>query len=605
MTIGVRRWLGSTGIAIGSVALTMVLSFSSFLQAIQLKTLDLHFLLRGAQPTRGITLVVIDEKSLNTFPELLLFWHPYYSEAIRAAAGAGAKVLGLDVTFGIPVTKWEPNHDSTLADAVASTASQMPVVCGYVPSLAGKQKEWPVPVNMIASALQLAAYSNLTVDADDFVRHQELFEQPSGAEPPARSFAMRIAEKFVGADAVFDQGQVRLGGVQVPIAADRTIHINYRGPAGTFPRVSLSDFVAAARAGDQQRLRQWVEGKAVLLGPDHIEDRHATPFYKLFGSSRWNTPGVEIHANTLHTLIEKDYLLPAPQWLLLVALFLNAWIAASAVVFEAAVGRSLFFAMVTQLVAMVASHALFLRGTSLSSALLFLAALIAIVGALVFRFATAEKRGDLFHKAISLFVGRSLASTLEQSRSISLSGDRQTMTIMFTDVRGFTTFCDAQDPTKVVELLNGYLSTMVDIIIKHKGEVNKFLGDGILAVFSDGDGATPGDHATRAVLCAAEMVTQPGPFDTGAGIHTGPVVIGNIGSAAKMEYTVMGDTVNLASRLESLNKEFKTRMLFSSATLDALVKPMDATHLGDVPVRGKAVPIRIYTLPGMVKESAA
>jgi len=605
MTISVRRWLSSTGIAIGSVGLTVLLSFSSFLQAIQLKTLDLHFLLRGAKPASGITLLVIDEKSLNTFPELMLFWHPYYAEAIRAAAGAGAKVFGLDVAFGIPVTKWEPDHDSMLADAVASTAAQMPVICGYVPSLGAKQKEWPVPINMIASALQLSAYSNLTVDADDFVRRQELFEQPSGAEPPARSFAMRLAEKLAGADAVFSPAGVTLNGVPIPVTPNRTIQINYRGPAGTFPRVPLSDFVAAARAGDQQKLKQWVEGKAVLLGPDHIEDRHATPFYRLFGSSRWNTPGVEIHANTLHTLMAKDYLLPVPQWLLIVALFVNAWIAASAVVMESSVTRCVFLAMVTQFLAAGASHLLFLKGASLSSALLFVAALIAILGALVFRFATAEKRGDLFHKAISLFVGRSLASTLEQSRSIALSGDRQTMTIMFTDVRGFTTFCDAQDPTKVVELLNGYLSTMVDIIIRHKGEVNKFLGDGILAVFSDQDGSLPGDHATRAVLCAAEMVTQPGPFDTGAGIHTGPVVIGNIGSAAKMEYTVMGDTVNLASRLESLNKEFKTRMLFSSATLDALVKPMEATHLGDVPVRGKAVPIRIYTLPGMVKESAA
>jgi adenylate cyclase len=145
------------------------------------------------------------------------------------------------------------------------------------------------------------------------------------------------------------------------------------------------------------------------------------------------------------------------------------------------------------------------------------------------------------------------------------------------------------------------MRTMVAIVFKYRGHVNKFIGDGILAVFSDEDGSTPGDHPVRAVRCATEMVTAPGRFETGAGLHTGPVVVGNVGSEDKMEYTVLGDTVNLASRLESLNKENHTKLLMSGATHNLLGDQIETRHLGSVPVRGKTVPIHLYTVAALVE----
>ena len=135
--------------------------------------------------------------------------------------------------------------------------------------------------------------------------------------------------------------------------------------------------------------------------------------------------------------------------------------------------------------------------------------------------------------------------------------------------------------------------------------MNKFIGDGILAVFSDEDeGATPGDHALRAVRCATRMVTAPSRFQTGAGIHTGPAVVGNVGSADKMEYTVLGDTVNLASRLESLNKEHHTKLLMTGATESRFGNAVGNRALGEVPVRGKALPIPLYTVASLVAKAA-
>jgi len=126
--------------------------------------------------------------------------------------------------------------------------------------------------------------------------------------------------------------------------------------------------------------------------------------------------------------------------------------------------------------------------------------------------------------------------------------------------------------------------------------VNKFIGDGILAIFSDEDkDAVPGDHALRAVRCGTDMVQLPGKFKTGVGIHSGPAVVGNVGSQDKMEYTVLGDTVNLASRLESLNKEMKTQLILSESTRELLNGQFETAYLGEVPVSGKTLPLAIHT----------
>ena len=156
-----------------------------FFHLLHLKAGDLQFLLRGVKQPRGITLIVIDQKSLDTFREPLLFWHPYYAEAIRAAAGAGAKIFGLDVEFAIPVNQWAPDHDRTLWQAAYEVSGRMPVICGYVPSTLARQGDWPVQLNMWASTVGLAGFLNLRVDADDFVRGIELDEAPSGSMPRA------------------------------------------------------------------------------------------------------------------------------------------------------------------------------------------------------------------------------------------------------------------------------------------------------------------------------------------------------------------------------------------------------------------------------------
>jgi adenylate cyclase len=604
-----RNWQRAAicaAIALASVAITLLLSRVSWFQVVSLKAQDAHFVLRGKLPTRDIVLIGIDEKSQNKFSDPMLFWNSYYADALQAAADAGAKVLILDVAFGIPVAKWVPNDDSILAAAYASASQKMPVVSAWVASTADQSDPaFAVPVNMLASAFGTAAMANLTVDSDDFVRKQVLIETPQAGAPPEsskRSMALRGAEKFLGVDAEVRNGRVYLGKREIPTDGELNMTINFAGPADTFPRVSLYDFITAARGGKKAQLEKWVKGKAVLLGPDlGTEDRHATPFYTAFGlTNKWRTAGVEIWANSLQTLLTGDFLRPVPEWARIVSLIA---VAGSTVAVAAALAatQTTIWAVVLLAAALIFTHIMFRAGWLLSSAEMLLVFVCSLVGGVIYRFATAEKKSGFFKSAVALFVGKDVAKSLDRSEKIALTGERRMVTILFSDIRGFTAFCESKDPAVIVDLLNVYMATMCRFIVAHHGHVNKFIGDGILAVFSDADeGAEPGGHALRAVRCAIEMVTAASEFKTGTGMHSGEVVIGNVGSSDKMEFTVLGDTVNLASRLESLNKEHKTKLLMSGTTHEMLEGAIDTVYLGEVPVRGKTEPMKLYTAASLM-----
>ena len=276
---------------------------------LHLKALDAHFAVRGTQPVSNIVLLMMDQKTSDAFPDLpTLFWQPHYAKAIQAASDAGAKVMGLDLAFGVSVAKWEPDNDQMLAGTV-STAS-MPVVVGYATELNSSIGAQALPLNILAAGLGLDGFHNITDDEDGFVRYQELFESPDPNNPAAElkhSLALRVAEKYLGVDAEIHDGHLKLAGKEVPLERAGTMAINYAGPPETFPQVSLADFLAAANRGDQEQLRKWVEGKIVLLGSDSKSDRFDTPFYSLFKGDKWTTPGVEIHANIVHTLIDRQF----------------------------------------------------------------------------------------------------------------------------------------------------------------------------------------------------------------------------------------------------------------------------------------------------------
>jgi len=602
-----------SAIALAATAITAGLSNFRIFELLKLKAQDVHFVLRGARPVTNIVIVGVDDETLAN-PDFLtpqLFWHQHYADAITAAAQNGAKVFVLDEAFTIPVEKYEktntPHLDSDLVTAFMSANPVMPVVCAFVPEAMGAQREanGVVPLNMIAGAMGMSAYANLTADPDDFVRKQELIEAPRSGDqntPLTRSMALLAAEKFLGVQAQFRGGKLYLGDRLIPVNSDHQLIINYAGPPETVPHIPLYKFLEAVKNNDTAQLKKWVEGKVVLLGPYSYDDRHSTPFYTAFAGAKFRSPGVEVHASTLNTLLTGDFLQPVPEWARLLGLLIAAGISVTMAA-SFAPTQTAAWSVVALLLSLAATHVLFRLGWLLSSSEVLVSYLIAMLGGVIYRFATAERKSSFFRGAVALFVGKQVASSLEQSEKIGLTGKRQTVTILFTDIRGFTAFCESKEPELVVDLLNTYMTVMVSIIVKYGGHVNKFIGDGILAVFSDDDeGAKPADHASRAVICATEMVkAKAADFKTGAGIHSGEVVIGNVGSSDKMEFTVLGDTVNLASRLESLNKEQKTKLLLSHETLEMSGGAIDTVYVGEVPVRGKTEPMKLYTVKSLVE----
>ena len=605
-----RNWKRAAicaAIALASVLVTVSLGHIRFFQLLSLKAQDAHFVLRGKMPTKDIVLIEMDEKTNDKFPEPQIFWQLHYADAIQGAAGAGAKVMVVDNAFLIPVRQWEPDHDSALAAAYVAASQKMPVVLAFVPSEADqKDPAFAVPVNMLASTFGTAAMPNLTADPDDFVRKQVLIEAPQAGAPPEslkRSMSLLAAEKFLGVSASVRNGRVYLGNREIPTDSDLNMTINYAGPTDTFDKISLYDFVTAMHAGNKAQLEKWVKGKAVLLGTDNVEDRRPTPFYTAFGlSNKWTTPGVEIWANSLRTLLTGDFLQPVPEWARIASLIAVAGITV-AVIAAFAVSQTAIWSIIVLAVALIFTHVLFRAGWLLSSFDMLMSFTFALIGGVIYRRATAEKKSSFFKNAVALFVGKDVARSLDQSEHIGLTGKREMVTILFSDIRGFTAFCESKDPAIIVDLLNVYMATMCKVIVSHHGHVNKFIGDGILAVFTDNDeDAEPGGHAARAIRCATDMVNAPSQFKTGTGMHSGEVVIGNVGSSDKMEFTVLGDTVNLASRLESLNKEHKTNLLMSGSTHDMAGGEIDAVYLGAVPVRGKTEPMKLYTAASLMTD---
>jgi adenylate cyclase len=191
---------------------------------------------------------------------------------------------------------------------------------------------------------------------------------------------------------------------------------------------------------------------------------------------------------------------------------------------------------------------------------------------------------------------------------IKLGGEKKELTVLFSDVAGFTTISEKLDPEQLVELLNEYLSAMTDIILQHRGNVNKYLGDGIMAIF----GAPRGDPAHGTQACLAALACQEtldrlrtewrarGLPDVSAriGINSGPLIVGNMGSPTRMEYTVMGDTVNLASRLEGAGKYYDARILIGPRTRELTIADVESREVDLLRVKGKHVPVVVYELMG-------
>ncbi len=398
-----------------------------------------------------------------------------------------------------------------------------------------------------------------------------------------------------------------IGPIEIPVSEDGQLLLNYRGPGKTFLHVSAADILAGR--SDPELLR----GKLVLIGvtATAVADVRATPFDGVF-------PGVEMHATALDNILRQDFLYqPRSTVLLEVAAMLLSTLLLGFALRRARGVSAALVAIGLVGAYLVASQWLFLsRGIPLGIVYPLLAIAVVYGAISVYQFVGENRQRRQIHDAFSRYLNPELARQASKNHElIKLGGERRELTVLFSDIRGFTTISEGLEPEELVDLLNVYLGEMTEVVFRHNGTLDKYIGDAIMAIW--GAPLDVPDHAAEACRAALEMVAildkrrpewvaRGWPvMEAGIGLHTGEMVVGNMGSASHLSYTAMGDNVNLGSRLEGLTKYYGVQLLISEETLKAAGSDFVARELDLVAVKGKALPVRIFELLGAGEEGRA
>ncbi len=386
---------------------------------------------------------------------------------------------------------------------------------------------------------------------------------------------------------------LEVGGIRVPLSADGTVHVPYRAGA-PFPYISAAEVLAGKAPLEQ------LENRIVLVGSTApgLADLRVTPFSSTF-------PGVEIHAHLIAGMLDGTTR-ATPPWAddarLAAVLLLGTLLTIVLLRFGPTIGLAATLALLGLLLAAYAVAWSRFMVVPMAAPMLTVFGLYALNTAYGFFAETRSKRQ--ITKLFGQYVPPELAAEMSQDPAhYTMEGQSRDMTVLFSDIRGFTNFSEKLPPTELAEVLNAYLSTMTRVVQQQRGTIDKYIGDAIMAFWNAP--VDLADHATRAVQTALDMQAALPQLNRdfaargwpevkiGIGVNTGRMSVGNMGSEFRMSYTVMGDAVNLGSRLEGITKQYGVGILVTQPTVDA-----DAVHafmrVDVVRVKGKETPVAIY-----------
>ncbi|MDH5525171.1 MAG: adenylate/guanylate cyclase domain-containing protein [Desulfobulbaceae bacterium] len=631
----------------------------AFLKSLDNRITDAMFRIRGETATTGkVVIVDIDEKSLRQIGQ----W-PWprntVAKLIKNIGNANAKIVGLDIVFAeadrtspkkfideladiLPknisaaeIEKLKNNealdHDIALGNALAETSS----VLGYVFQTQNdglkNESETPFPSASIRSQPATASYDDISfipayraiINIAEVAQGQSegffnVFPDAAGTvrkvpllmimdKVPYPSLALEMIRLPMNAqDITIHLSQqtraqkgilgVEIGNRFIPTDEHGQMTVNFRGPSHTFDYISAVDIL-------HNKKLDALTGKYVLIGTSAagLLDLRATPYSSIF-------PGVEVHANIIDNILANDPFthdtfteIGITLTLILVGgLFLSGLLA-----FGSPVAGGLGGILVVE-ATIAGNYFLFFKKNELIGLTYPLATIFIIflvVTLFNYFFEGREKR--FISKAFGRYVSPEIVSQLrDHPEKLSLRGDQKNLSVMFSDIRGFTSISEKMNSQELGEFMNIYLTAMSRIVMDNNGTVDKFIGDAVMAIW----GAPLDDpkHAAKCVRAAFKMLDRldelrPGwqkqnlPFiDIGIGINTGIMSVGNFGSEQRFDYTVMGDNVNLASRLEGSNKTYGTNIIISEFTRQALGANFYCRFLDMVRVKGKNLPVTIY-----------
>lgn len=539
-----------------------------------------------------IAILAVDDQSLEDIGQ----WpweRDVHAELVNKLSEGKPAVIGFDITFPLPSTN--PQDDVSFIDAVGKAGNVVLAQYGrfdqYTQRGIIESPELSEPFPSLKEAASSLGHLNTIPDSDGVVR-QSLYQFSHNGDVKT-SFSAVIARQYLekqGQQFVIDEEALN---------DYRQFHIQYAGSPGDFEVIPYSKVIT----GDVDPA--YFENRIVLIGPYTvgIKDDFITPM-----SSKQAMYGVEIHANIIQNLLEGQLKKEFGFGIQALLLALAALIAFMICRFKSPV-----IALVVMLVAsgifLFAGKIAYNKGFIISLLyvlLLFALAYISSV-ALHYILELAER------KRVTSIFGRYVApqvvsQILEQGEEgLKLGGTRKDITVVFVDIRGFTTLSESVEPEEIVAILNEYLNLTANCIFEHGGTLDKFIGDATMAIFN---APLPlEDHEMQAVKTAWAMKQGSIALEEklkerfgksvkfGIGIHTGPAVVGNIGSKNHMDYTAIGDTVNTAARLESNTKP--GQIIMSDAVYEKVKNRIKVTSLGEIHVKGKVQGIQIYELEGL------
>jgi adenylate cyclase len=659
-----RRLTAGLGIGAAAWLLATAVGSTNFFRTTEWKTYDLRMraTVRPETARQDIVLVEINESTLRTLEPHAGRWpwpRAIYASAIDFLARAGARAIAIDILFLERDTRegfdyggarWSGAESDAafvaatrragnvvlLADAVfegmttrMALAPEWPGMLAFGPEDGPWQAEarptLTPPFPPLAAAAANVGHNWMSYDPDGPWRRWAPFVQSDGRVAPSLGLAATmVAEKIRPEELKIEERTIAVRDQRIPVLRERVASfgaaqgadtvralINYQGPAllddgksRPYPTYSFYDVLYAAEQraeGQTPDLDPKVfSGKIVFVGAtaQALFDVFQTPF------ERGRMPGIQVHANTADNVLSGRFMRPAGDAIRTAVTAMAAF--AAAILFAALPLRwAVLGAAVLVLGFSLTSLRLFSSGVWIAVAQPAVAVVLAAFGGVGYQYFVEGREKRKVKGLFGRYVSKDVFQQLLTDPSLAeLGGKRREMTVLFSDIRGFTAHSEKGEAEAIVATLNEYFSRMVEIVFKHHGTLDKFVGDMVMALF--GAPLNDASHADHAVDAAVEMVAElkalnakwtadgKPPLDIGIGINTGEMIAGNIGSRAIMSYTVIGDAVNLGSRLESLNKDYGTRIIISDATRARLTGSHSIRPLGDVVVKGKTKPVAIF-----------
>ncbi len=478
--------------------------------------------------------------------------------------------------------------------------SQAPFITAYAPE--GN-------LEILTNQTDFSGFFNMLPDQDGVVRWMPLIIQ-SGEDifPP---LALQCAWNYLDRPqlmvkvAPYGVEGIQMGERFLPTDEQGQMLLNFLGPPKTFPHFSITDILKGNLPAGT------FKDKIVIVGATAVGlyDLRITPFST-------NYPGLEIHATVADNILRKNFL-SKPKWTaiydLLAVIFLG--VLTGLLLPRLSAIKGILFAFGLFITQIIIADWLFVGfGIWLNIVYPILALVLTYTTLTVYHYFTEERERKKIRGAFSYYVSSSVVNEmLKYPDRLKLGGDKKDLSVLFSDIRGFTTISEGLSPEDLVRLLNEYLTVMTDVVFKYDGTLDKYMGDAIMAIY--GAPLDQPDHPAKACHSALDMMTAlkklnekwilegKKPMDIGIGINTGMMMVGNMGSDQRFDYTVMGDAVNLGSRLEGANKNYKTNILISEYTYERVKNDFVCMEVDSVRVKGKTQPVNIYQLHAYTRVS--